>query len=199
MSFFTMENLKQLGLNEEQIEKIFTARGKELAKYKDYEEIKQKFKEQGEELEKIKDANPEELKNKIENMAQQHKEEMLKIQETHQKNLKQMAIKMNLRDAHDSDIIMNLLELGKIDLDENGNVKMGLEEQVKELKKNKPFLFKEENEKKIQATTTVEGNISTDNKKNYNELLNDNRKNGGSLLESIKIINEAAEKGEILR
>lgn len=48
--------------------------------------------------------------------------------------------------AQDSDIVAGLIDRNKVILGDDGNV-TGLEEQVKSLKENKPFLFKEEKQK----------------------------------------------------
>ncbi|WP_018306331.1 phage scaffolding protein [Desulfitobacterium hafniense] len=55
------------------------------------------------------------------------------------------AIKLALTGkAHDPDIVANLLDKSKIELNEDGTVKAGLDEQVKSLKESKAFLFAEE-------------------------------------------------------
>lgn len=52
------------------------------------------------------------------------------------------AVKLALSGkVHDTDIVSGLIDKTKLTLDENLNVKMGLDEQLKELQTNKPFLF----------------------------------------------------------
>ncbi len=55
------------------------------------------------------------------------------------------AIKLALTGkAHDPDIVANLLDKTKIELNEDGTVKSGLDDQLKSLKDSKAFLFAEE-------------------------------------------------------
>ena len=42
---------------------------------------------------------------------------------------------------HDIDLALSLLDLNKIELDDNGKIKAGLREQLEQLEKDKPFLF----------------------------------------------------------
>lgn len=197
MSFFTTENLTKLGLNDEQIKTIFVERGKEMAKYNDYEEIKQKYKEQGEQLNELQKMEPDKLKEQVEVLTKNHKEQLKEIESKHKENIKKMAIKMNLNDVYDPDITMGLLDLNKIDIDENGNVKIGLNEQLENIRKEKSFLFKNDNTK-VKGITPAEGNVKNEIKTNYAELLNEARKNGDTK-EAIKIINEASANGEYIR
>lgn len=169
MSYFTTENLTKLGLNDEQIKKIFAERGKEMAKYNDYEEIKQKYKEQGEQLNELQKMEPEKLKEQVDILTKNHKEQLKEMEKQHSETLKKMTVKMNLNDVHDPDIIMNLLDLNKIDIDENGNVKIGLDEQLENMRKEKSFLFKNDNTK-VTAVEPTEGD-SAKEKKETNEFL----------------------------
>lgn len=156
MSFFTVEKLKEIGLSDEQAQKIFSERGKEMAKYNDYEEIKQKYKEQGEQLSKLQELDPEKLKEQVDVLTKSHKEQIKEIENKHMENIKKMAIKMSLNDVHDPDIAMGLIDLSKVDVDDNGNVKMGLEEQLKSLRKDKSFLFRNDSAK-VTAKEPTEG------------------------------------------
>lgn len=58
---------------------------------------------------------------------------------------KETALKMALTGkAHDPGDIIKLLDLSKIDLDDAGNLKTGIDDLVKPFKESKPYLFKEE-------------------------------------------------------
>lgn len=205
MSFFNKENLQSIGLNEEQIEKIFTERGKELMKQKNLEESNEQYKEQLEDLtkklEEVKKLDAEEvekIKKEIENINDANKQKIEEIEKKNKELIKRMAVKMSLSDAHDPDIVINLLDLSKIKTDENGNIKSGLDEQLESAKKEKAFLFKSENKAKIKGTTPAEGNIKNEMKTNYAELLNEARKNGDNE-RAIQIINEASANGQYIR
>lgn len=69
------------------------------------------------------------------------------------------AIKLALTgQAHDPDIVAGLLDKTKIQLDDNGAVKGGLDDQVKALRESKGFLFAAKEEKpKFKGTKPVEG------------------------------------------
>ncbi|WP_340034029.1 phage scaffolding protein [Paenibacillus sp. FSL H3-0302] len=59
------------------------------------------------------------------------------------------ALKLALAgEAHDPDIVAGLLDKTKIELDESGGVKGGLDDQVKALRESKGFLFAEKQENK---------------------------------------------------
>lgn len=54
------------------------------------------------------------------------------------------AIKLALSgEAHDPDIVAGLLDKTKIELDDNGAIKGGLDDQIKSLRESKAFLFAE--------------------------------------------------------
>lgn len=57
------------------------------------------------------------------------------------------ALKMALTgQAHDPDLVSGLLDKTKIELDDQGNVKSGLDDQIKALQTSKAFLFVEKQE-----------------------------------------------------
>lgn len=59
------------------------------------------------------------------------------------------ALKLALAaDTHDPDLVAGLLDREKIELDESGNVKSGLDDQIKSLRESKAFLFAEKKEDK---------------------------------------------------
>lgn len=74
---------------------------------------------------------------KIGKLESDHKAEVSKIMRTN-------ALKMGLTGkAHDPDDIIKLLELDKIELDDNGNLKTSIDDLTKDIKVSKPYLFKE--------------------------------------------------------
>ncbi|MDG0056985.1 phage scaffolding protein [Paenibacillus sp. P2(2022)] len=63
------------------------------------------------------------------------------------------ALKMALSgQAHDPDIVAGLLDKSKIELDDNGAVKGGLDDQLKDLRDSKSFLFVPKEEGNTQPT-----------------------------------------------
>lgn len=59
--------------------------------------------------------------------------------------------------AQDADIVTGLIDASKIELNEDGSIKGGLDEQLKTLQESKPFLFVPENPGKPKGTKTPEG------------------------------------------
>lgn len=61
------------------------------------------------------------------------------------------ALKLALSGTtHDPDLVSSLIDKSKIELDDNGNVKAGLEDQVKALQTSKAFLFVEKQQSQGQ-------------------------------------------------
>ncbi|MBB6218667.1 vacuolar-type H+-ATPase subunit I/STV1 [Anaerosolibacter carboniphilus] len=86
----------------------------------------------------------EELEKQIKDLQEQNKQ-TTKGFETKIKELSiTNAVKLALAgQVHDTDLVAGLLDKAKIELDESGNLKGGLEEQIKTLKESKSFLFTE--------------------------------------------------------
>jgi hypothetical protein len=72
------------------------------------------------------------------------------------------ALKLALAsDTHDPDLVAGLLDKAKIELDESGNVKSGLDDQIKSLRESKAFLFAEKKEETVpffKGTKPAESN-----------------------------------------
>ena len=59
--------------------------------------------------------------------------------------------------AHDPEDIIKLLDLGKIELDDAGNLKTSIDELVKPIREQKPYLFVEEKPAGAGGTPTIKG------------------------------------------
>lgn len=80
----------------------------------------------------------EAAKTQTSNLQENHNAEITKIQKT-------TALKMSLAGmAHDPSDIISRLDLEKIDIDENGALKSNIDDLVKPIREEKPYLFKEE-------------------------------------------------------
>lgn len=84
----------------------------------------------------------EELKKQIETLQAENKA----AKEKYEAELKELrlttAIKLALAgQVHDTDIVAGLLDKSKIEIDDAGNIKSGLEEQINSLRESKAFLF----------------------------------------------------------
>lgn len=146
--------LEGLGLEKEAIDKILDENSADIGKTKaDYEELKKQLETQGQQM-KERDAQLEELKKSAgdnQGLMKQIAElqaENTAARERYESELKEQrmaaAIRIALGDsAQDIDLVAGLFDKSKLILSEDGTV-TGLEEQLKSLKKEKGFLFKEE-------------------------------------------------------
>ena len=151
------EFLKELGLSDEQIDKVMTEHGKSVNSMKDELEKAKEFKQQVEELQgqlKDRDKQLEELSKK----AQGNEEltaEINKLKEANDKAVKEYEEKLKKQafdfaleralvaaKARNPKAVKALLDLENIKLD--GEKLLGLEDQLKKLKESDSYLFEEE-------------------------------------------------------
>lgn len=156
------ELLKKLGVEESMIDSIVTDVNKEIPKhfvpktqYNDLAEQRKKLEKdlgerdgQLEELRKSADAS-EALKQQIEKLQGENKT----AKEHYEAEVKELrlgtAVKLALAgQVHDPDIVATLLDKSKIELDDTGAIKGGLDDQIKALRESKGFLFTEKQEEK---------------------------------------------------
>jgi hypothetical protein len=142
------EQLIELGLTEEQADKVVTGFGKMVPKSRLDEKIQEvtnlttTILERDTQLEALKKVDAAGLQNKIEELQTANKNAKQQY-ETDLKDIKlSTAIKLALNgNVQDVDIVSNLLDKTKVELNEDGTVKDGLESQISSLKEAKPFLF----------------------------------------------------------
>jgi len=146
--------LEDLGLEKDAIDKIMAENGNDVNAAKaDYETLKQQLdtvntqiQERDKQLETLRKSSGdnEALQEQITNLQAENKAAKEKY-EADMKELKlTTAIKLAVGDnAHDVELVARLVDKGKLVLNEDGTVS-GLEEQVKAIRKDKAFLFKEE-------------------------------------------------------
>lgn len=152
----TKKQLMEMGLDEATAEKVLASWNSELdGKYVPKERLDEKIAElrsaretianRDAQLDKLgKTAGDNEalkaqiadLKKQNDAEAEKHKAELLATKT-------KLAAMAALSDAQDADLVYSQLDATKITLDDKGKIS-GLDEQVKELKKTKPFLFKTE-------------------------------------------------------
>ncbi|GIO03392.1 hypothetical protein J5TS2_40600 [Brevibacillus halotolerans] len=155
------ELLKSMGLSDEQITKIM---GGVEEKYKGYvpkhrfdevneakKQLETDLKDRDKQLTELKKnvGDNEDLKKQIEALQNDNKTK----DEQYQAKIKDMqvstAIKLALAgEAHDPDLIAGLLDKSKIEINEDGTLKGGLDDQVKALRESKAFLFVEKPQNK---------------------------------------------------
>lgn len=146
--------LEDMGLEKDVIDKIMAENGSDVNAAKaDYEATKQQLEsanaqiqERDKQLETLRKSSGdnEALQKQITDLQAENKAAKEKY-EADMKELKlTTAIKLAIGDsAHDADLVAGLFDRGKLVLNEDGTI-TGLEEQVKTIKKEKAFLFKEE-------------------------------------------------------
>ena len=146
--------LEDLGLEKEAIDKIMAENGNDVNAAKaDYDSLKQQLDAANMQIQE-RDTQLENLKNSTDDM-EALKQQIVSLQSDNQatqeryeadmKDLKlSTAIKLALGDsAQDADLVAGLFDKSKLIMSDDGKI-TGLDEQMKALKKEKAFLFKEE-------------------------------------------------------
>lgn len=125
------------------------------------ETLKQQLETQSttlEELKKSSEANSD-VKQALEKLQQEYEQYKVESDSKLQQLNKTNAIALALKDvkAYDSDVLMKLIDIDKIELGEDGKPK--LDEVVNGLRESKPFLFEQEQvQQQTQPQIVVGGN-----------------------------------------
>lgn len=150
------ELLKNKGVADDVIEEVITSAQEKMNqqhmipkhRFDEVNEAKKQLEEQlaerDKQLSELKKAvgDNEELKKQIEQLQQENK---IKEQE-YQARIRDLSITTAIKlavagEAHDPDLVATLLDKSKIEVDEEGNIKGGLDDQLKALREAKSFLF----------------------------------------------------------
>lgn len=149
------ELLKNAGLDESKVDGLISDVNKELPKhfvaktqYNDVVEARKKAEKEvadrDKQMEDLKKStgDAEEFKKQIETLQGENKV----AKEKYEADMKELrlgtAVKLALTGkVHDPDIVASLLDKTKIELDDTGTVKSGLDDQIKALQTSKGFLF----------------------------------------------------------
>jgi len=153
-----MEWLKQLleqhGVAGEVVQNVVAAAEEKLKdfvpkhRFDEVNEAKKQLAEQlaerDNQLSQLKKAagDNEELRKQIETLQAENKAK----EQEFQTRLRDMAITTAIKlavagEAHDPDLVVSLIDKSKVEVDEQGNIKSGLEDQLKTLRESKAFLF----------------------------------------------------------
>lgn len=135
------EMLKELGLDEESVNRIMIENGKDIEKAKASNEKLQT------ELAKAKETIQNYEKENIEELKREASEFKLKagyLEEELKETKNNALLDKSLSDVntHDTEMLKKVLDMNKIEY-KDGKI-IGLEEQIAELKQTKSYLFKEE-------------------------------------------------------
>lgn len=140
------------GLTDSAIEQITKYSEEELKNFVskvDYDKVnneltntKSQFENTNKTLEKLQKENKdnESLTTQIQELTNQNEN----IKKEYEEKIKEMVLNNNIKasitDAYDSELVANLIDKSKLVIDKDKVI--GLEEQIKNLKETKPFLFK---------------------------------------------------------
>jgi hypothetical protein len=198
--------LKAAGLDDTKVDSIVGDAGKELPKHfvpkSQYNDVsdakKQAEKDVADRDKQIQDLSKtaglsDDLKKQIDQLQADNKS----AKEKYDADMKEMslntAVKLALTgQAHDPDIVVRLLDKTKIELDDSGAIKGGLEDQVKVLRESKGFLFAEKQEGKppaFRGTTPGDGKPSGgggQQPENFGKRLAEQRSTGGKDLDKAR-------------
>lgn len=165
------EQLIALGLTEEQADKVVAGIGTMIPKSR-FDEVNDAKKQletdlvaRDTQLEELKKIDAAGLQVKIAELQQENTDAKAK----HDNDLKETrlasAIKLALHGkAQDADIVAGQLDKSKVELNEDGTIKGGLDEQLTTLQEAKPFLFvPEKKETTFKGWIPAGGNNDEDN------------------------------------
>ena len=151
------EFLRELGLTDEQIDKIMAENGKDIEKYKtlaetkeaELKQVKQQLEEANAQIEKFKDMDIESIKA----AAEDYKQKYEKAKEEAQREIEQIkfnyAIEKALTNAKARNVkaVKALLDLENLQLADDKI--LGLDEQLERIKEENDFLFESEDNQKL--------------------------------------------------
>lgn len=147
------EDLVAMGLTDEQADKVIAKFGSMIPKVR-FDEVndakKELEKQIGERDTQLTDLKKQvkdntELTNQIQQLQDANKQSTADFEQKLKDTQLNSAIKLALAGkVQDADIVATLLDKTKVELNEDGSLKGGLDDQIKSLKEAKPFLFVEE-------------------------------------------------------
>ena len=149
------EKLKALGLDDSKADEVLKlfgeddAKRQESAKAAELEcnQLKESVANYEAQLKALKEdnGNSEALKAKIAQLEADNKAKAGEYQKSLEAQRVQAAVRLALMSRehrpHDADIVAGLIDLDKIELDEKGNIRRGLDKQLEALEEKRPFLF----------------------------------------------------------
>lgn len=140
--------LEELGLEKEVIDKIMDENGKDIegekskltTKEKELELVNNQLTEANKAIKSYKDMNIDDIKKSADDWAEKYKSLEVELKDT--KNSATLEKELLKSNPQDVSLILAVLDREKLKFEEDKVD--GLEEQIKSLKENKPYLFKEE-------------------------------------------------------
>ncbi|MEK3935937.1 phage scaffolding protein [Sporosarcina sp. FSL W7-1349] len=155
------EQLIALGLSEEQADKVVAGFGQMIPKSRldekiqEVKDLNEQITDRDKQLEELKKVDAKGLQAKIDELQTANettkKDYEAKLKETQLSSAVKLALAGKV---HDADLAASLIDTGTIELDKDGNVTKGLDEQLKTLQESKSFLFVPEKETKTNLKGT---------------------------------------------
>ncbi|WJY27467.1 phage scaffolding protein [Sporosarcina trichiuri] len=142
------EQLKALGLTDEQADQVIAGYGQMIPKSRlddKIEEVKSlnaTIADRDKQLKELKKVDAEGLQAKITELEESNKKAKAEYEEKLKATQLNSAVKLALAGkVHDADLVAGLIDGKTIELDQDGKVTKGLDEQLKTLQEAKSFLF----------------------------------------------------------
>lgn len=180
------EDLKEIGLDDEAVDKVFGLYGKSVEKIKDErdsfksqvdgfdserEQLNQQLKERSKELDTLREdvEAGKDLKDQIDLLKQSHAEKEKQMQQ----QLNQTKLDYELDKSLDqygvknSSLVKRLINQDDVKLSEEGNGLIGLDEQIEQLKQTDDYLFNTTTDSS-DGGEGAEGNEGSDGQSNNN-------------------------------
>lgn len=160
------EQLIALGLTEEQADKVVSGFGQMIPKSRldekieEVKDLKDQLKDRDGQLEELKKVDAKGLQAKIDELQKDNEKTKMDYEAKLKDTQMTSALKLALSGkVHDVDLVVSLIDKDKIELDADGNVTKGLDEQQKALQESKSFLFVQEqgSDTKFKGFTPPDG------------------------------------------
>lgn len=157
------DQLKELGLKEDQIDKIMALNGADIEKAKgtaaeaneQITALKNQLGERDKDLKKLKGQakDSEELTNQIKGLQDKYNKDTEALKAQLQQGKLNFSVERSLNKAGVRNVkaIKGLLDMNTIKLDKDGQLS-GLDEQVQSIKKSDPYLFNEGNKQNYKPS-----------------------------------------------
>src|SRR5690625_917770 len=165
------EQLKKLGLTDEQIEEVMKAHGKSVNELKGQvgeleslkaqnEDLTNQLTARDEQLEELKKVDAEGLQAKIDEMQQANEQTKTEYEHKLQQQAFEHRLETTLKDAGVRNVkaVKALVDTENIKLD--GEKLLGLDDQLKGLQESDPYLFAQNEDQEEQKPNFTQGNHS---------------------------------------
>lgn len=149
---FDKAKLKELGIEDEAVaEKVLSAITQDgEASAKQLEQLTSTIKSHESQLASLKqfEGDNAALKKQIETLEADNKQKsdayQTEFNDYKRKTAAKVALLSDEKKPHDIELILSLIDMSKVELDDNGKVKGGLKKQIEEIQKARPYLFADE-------------------------------------------------------